>query len=199
VPALLQAFLRLVALKRLGVLLFVLVATLCATNTASAFEPAQTKTRAWGFELSFSNSSGLLTAATGGKHRGNRLAQSEVASDSLLAAEEIATIDTAAVRFSQNSVKGTFGNGTPLNDAIEALRAGGAEAGAKYSANPRIRAGWGALHTRQLLVFSQAGQQVPFRFATAAEIAAETSGPFNKLTTTAAQGWGQFITVRGGL
>jgi filamentous hemagglutinin len=105
------------------------------------------------------------------------------------------------VRFSQNSVKGTFSNGTPLNDAIEALRAGGAEAGAKY---PPIRVFEqdGALFTldnRRLLVFSQAGQQVPFRFATAAEIAAETGGPFNKLTTTAAQGWGQFITVRGGL
>jgi hypothetical protein len=84
---LLQAFVRLVALKRLGVLLFVLAATLCASSTASALEPAQTKTRVWDFQLPGNNSSGLLSLATGGKHEGNRLAQSEVASGSLLAAE----------------------------------------------------------------------------------------------------------------
>jgi hypothetical protein len=87
VPALLQAFVRLVALKRLGVLLFVLAATLCASSTASALEPAQTKTRVWGFDLAAHNSCGLLSAANSGKHQGNRLALSEVVSGSLLAAE----------------------------------------------------------------------------------------------------------------
>ena len=86
-PALLQAFLRLVALKRLGVLLFVLAATLCASSTASAFEHPQTKTRVRGFVCAEHNSDGLLSAATSGKHRENRSALSEVASDSLLAAE----------------------------------------------------------------------------------------------------------------
>ena len=42
-PALLQALVRLVALKRLGVLLFVLAATLCAITNASALGHAQTK------------------------------------------------------------------------------------------------------------------------------------------------------------
>jgi hypothetical protein len=87
VSAVLQAFLRLVALKRLGVLLFVLAATLCATSTASAIEPSQTKTRVWGFGLAEHNSDGLSTAATSGKHQGNRGALSELASGSLLAAE----------------------------------------------------------------------------------------------------------------
>jgi len=87
VPALRQAFVRLVALKRLGVLLFVLAATLCASSTASALEPARTKTRVWGFDFAEHNSDGLLSAATSGKHQGNRLALSEVASGSLLAAE----------------------------------------------------------------------------------------------------------------
>jgi hypothetical protein len=87
VPALLQAFARLVALKRLGVLLFVLAATLCASSPASALEPAQTKTRVWGFDFAEHNSDGLLSAATRGKHLGNRLALSEVASGCLLAAE----------------------------------------------------------------------------------------------------------------
>jgi hypothetical protein len=87
VPALLQAFARLVALKRLGVLLFVFAATLGASGTASALEPTQIKTRVWGFHFAEHNSDGLLSAATHGKHRGNRSALSEVASGSLLAAE----------------------------------------------------------------------------------------------------------------
>jgi hypothetical protein len=49
VPALLQVFLRLVALKRLGILLFVLAATLCTSSTASAIEPMQTKNTRLGF------------------------------------------------------------------------------------------------------------------------------------------------------
>ena len=60
-PVLLQAVTRLVALKRLGVLLFVLLATLCATNTASAHERLQTKTRVRNFELAEHHSHGLST------------------------------------------------------------------------------------------------------------------------------------------
>jgi hypothetical protein len=94
VPALLQAFLRLVALKRLGVLLFVLAATLCASSTASALEPTQTKTRVWGFDFAEHNSNGLLSAATHGKHQGNRVALSELASGSLLAAEGAGALES---------------------------------------------------------------------------------------------------------
>jgi RHS repeat-associated protein len=117
-----------------------------------------------------------------------------------IAAEGASTIDTAAVRFSQDSVKGTFRNGTSLSDAAAALRAGGPDAARAY---PPIRlfSQDGALFTldnRRLLVFSEAGLQVPFRMATDAEVAAEVAGQFTKFTTTAEQGWGQFITVRGG-
>jgi hypothetical protein len=49
------------------------------------------------------------------------------------------------------------------------------------------------LDNRRLLVFSEAGQEVPFRMATKAEIAKEWA---RKFSTTAEQGWGQFITVR---
>jgi hypothetical protein len=87
VPALLQAFLRLATLRWLGVLLCALAMTLGAASTASALEPAQTKTRIWGFGFAEHHSDGLLNAATRGKHRRNRLALSEVASGSLLAAE----------------------------------------------------------------------------------------------------------------
>jgi hypothetical protein len=93
------------------------------------------------------------------------------------------------------SVKGAFRNGTTLNEAADALRAGGAAAGAKFPAI-RLVEHEGQLFTldnRRLLVFSQAGQQVPFRMATEAEIAKEFA---NKFSTTSAQSWGQFITVR---
>lgn len=128
-PALLQAFLRLVALKRLGVLLFVLAATLCATNTASAFAPAQTKTRIGVFDLASDNSSGLLSVATGGKHQGIRSALSEVASGSLLAAEGAGAIakvelnigthaakQMAEREISESMIKMALKKGTPFID-----------------------------------------------------------------------------------
>jgi hypothetical protein len=104
-------------------------------------------------------------------------------------------IDPSLVRFSQDSVGSTFRNGNTLNDSIAGLRAGGAEAAANY---PPIRVfeHQGALYTldnRRLVVFSHAGQQVPFRMATEAELAKEFTGKF---TTTEAQGWGLFIEVR---
>jgi hypothetical protein len=75
------------------------------------------------------------------------------------------------------------------------LRAGGAEAASKF---PPIRLveHEGQLFTldnRRLLTFSLADQQVPFRMATVAEITKEW---VSKFTTTAAQEWGKFITVR---
>ena len=104
-------------------------------------------------------------------------------------------IDTAAVRFSQDSVAATFRNGTSLNEAAVALRVGGKEAASAY---PPIRlfernGSLFTLDNRRLLVFSEAGAQVPFRMATEAEIAKEFT---SKFTTTAAEGWGRFITVR---
>ena len=103
VPALLQTFLRLVALKRLGTLLFVLAATLCASSTASAFEHAQTKTRVWGFDFAEHNSSGLFRTASSGKHQENRLARAEEASGSLLAARAGAEATKLTIQFGKGA------------------------------------------------------------------------------------------------
>jgi hypothetical protein len=109
--------------------------------------------------------------------------------------EEGATIDTAAVRFTQDSVKGSFKNGTNINDAAAALRAGGADAASKYPPIRLVDHG-GQLFTldnRRLLVFSMAGQQVPFRMATQSEIAREW---VSKFTTTELQEFGRLVGVR---
>jgi len=82
----LQALLRLATLRWLGVFICALATLLATTSTASALEPAQAKTRVWGFDLVADNSSGLFRAASSGKHQENRLAQAEEASGSLLAA-----------------------------------------------------------------------------------------------------------------
>jgi hypothetical protein len=82
----LQALLRLATLRRLGVFICALATLLTATSTASALEPAQTKTRVWRFDFAEHNSVGLFRAASSGKHQGNRLAGAEEASGSLLAA-----------------------------------------------------------------------------------------------------------------
>jgi hypothetical protein len=106
VPALLQAFARLVALKRLGILLLILAATLCAASTASALEPTHTKTRVWGFDFAEHNSDGLFLPATSGKHQGNRVALSEVASGSLLAAEGAAVARAGALTAGRHAARG---------------------------------------------------------------------------------------------
>jgi len=82
----LQALLRLASLRWLGVFVCALATLLSAANSASALEPAQTKTRVWGFDFAEHNSFGLFGAASSGKHLGNRLARAEAASGSLLAA-----------------------------------------------------------------------------------------------------------------
>jgi hypothetical protein len=85
----LQALQRLATLKWLGVFIFALATLLTVANTASALEPAQTKTRVWDFDFAEHNSAGLFRAASSGKHQGNRLAGAEEASGSLLAAEGV--------------------------------------------------------------------------------------------------------------
>lgn len=194
-PAPLQVFLRLVALKRLGVLLFVLAATLCASSNASALEPSQTKTRVWGFDFAEHKSDGLFRAATSGKHQGNRVALSELASGSLLAAEGVATIDTAAVRFTQNSVGQTLRTGENINDVVAALKGPGGDALAKGFEPIRIfeqNGGLFSLDNRRLLIFSEAGREVPLVWATPGEVAAQGW----KFTATAEQAGGWFIRVK---
>ena len=87
-----QALLRLATLRWLGVFVCALATLLSATSTASALEPAQTKTRVWGFNFAEHNSVGLFRAATGGKHQGNQPAGAEEASGSLLAARGAAVL-----------------------------------------------------------------------------------------------------------
>jgi hypothetical protein len=50
-----------------------------------------------------------------------------------------------------------------------------------------------SLDNRRLAAFSAAGRPVPYRMATSQEVAKEWT---KKFTTTAEQGWGQYITVR---
>ncbi len=82
----LQALLRLASLRWLGVFVCALATLLATTSTASALEPAQTKTRVWGFELAGDNTVGLFRAASPRTHLENRSCSAEEASGSLLAA-----------------------------------------------------------------------------------------------------------------
>jgi 5-methylcytosine-specific restriction endonuclease McrA len=97
----LQALLRLAVLQRLGVFICALATLLAAANTASALEPAQTKTRVWGFDFAADNSSGLFLAATSGKHQGNCFARAEEASGSLLAVRGAAGGERAGKPFTR--------------------------------------------------------------------------------------------------
>ena len=104
-------------------------------------------------------------------------------------------IDASMVRFSQSSISSTFKSGVSISDVAAQLRGpAGTELAAQF---PPIRlvSQDGLLYTldnRRLAAFSAGNQALPYRMATEAEIAAEQF----KFTTTAEQGWGQFITVR---
>ena len=109
---------------------------------------------------------------------------------------EAGLIDTAAVRFTQNSIRSTFRNGESLTEVANALRGSGGDALASQFSPIRLIEKDGLLYTldnRRLAVFSAAGRDIPYRMATEAEILAEWS---SKFTTTQAQGWGRFITIR---
>jgi hypothetical protein len=101
----LQALLRLAVLHRLGVFICALATLLSATGNASALEPAQTKTRVWGFDFAEHNSAGLFRAATGGKHLVNRLAGAEEASDSLLAARGATALAKVELNIGKHAAK----------------------------------------------------------------------------------------------
>jgi len=107
-----------------------------------------------------------------------------------------AVIDTAAVRFTQSSVSGTFSNGRTLQSTIDALKGPGGDVLAGQIPAIRIFRGQnGLLYTldnRRLLVFSVAGRPIPFRWATADEVAAEAW----KWTATREQLEGWFIRVK---
>lgn len=105
-------------------------------------------------------------------------------------------IDTVAVRFSQDNIGAAFRSGGTIDDLARALRGPGGDQLAKQIPAIRLVEQDGLLFTldnRRLAAFSAAGRQIPYRMATAKEIAAEWT---RKFTTTAEQGWGQYITVR---
>ncbi|RYZ61783.1 MAG: hypothetical protein EOP08_13050 [Proteobacteria bacterium] len=93
-------------------------------------------------------------------------------------------------------MKGTFSDGTPIQATINALKGPGGDAVA--GSIPPIRIfedASGVLKTldnRRLLVFSEAGRQVPYVWATPAEVARDAF----KMTATPQQMSGWFIRVK---
>lgn len=105
-------------------------------------------------------------------------------------------MDTAAIRFNQSSVGRTLRTGENINDVVQALNGPGGDALAQGFEPIRIfKNGAGDLATldnRRLLIFSQAGREVPFVWASPAEVAAESW----KFTATPQQMGGWFIRVK---
>lgn len=134
----------------------------------------------------------------GNEHANWRALRGEGAGDDVAnipAAEGVATIETSVVRFTQSSVSQTLKTGENINDVIGALRGPGGEAIAKGFDPIRIFEQEGQLFTldnRRLLIFSQAGREVPFVWAAPGEVAAQSW----KFTATAEQGGGWFIRVK---
>ena len=116
--------------------------------------------------------------------------------DEIAVAAKGGFIDPSKVRFTQDSIGAAFKNGQSIDDVASALRGpGGADLAREFPAIRLVERD-GQLFTldnRRLATFSAGGQQVPYRMATPAEIAKEWGAKF---TTTAEQGWGQFISVR---
>jgi RHS repeat-associated protein len=109
--------------------------------------------------------------------------------------QEISTIRTDLVRFTQSSANQRLRTGENINDVIGALQGPGGEALAKGFEPIRIFEQNGRLHTldnRRLLIFSQAGRDVPFVWATPEQVAEESW----KFTATTEQAGGWFIRVR---
>jgi hypothetical protein len=101
-------------------------------------------------------------------------------------------IDPTSIRFSQSSVSPNFSAGGSIDDMAAGLRNGSVVPGDV----PQIRVfesngQWMTLDNRRLVAFQQAGVEVPYRLATAEEIAAEAW----KITTT---NGGTSITIRQG-
>ncbi|MEY2931243.1 MAG: hypothetical protein RL033_1992, partial [Pseudomonadota bacterium] len=144
----LQALLRLATLRWLGIFICALATLLSATGNASAIEPAQTKTRVWGFDSAEHNSTGLFRAASSGKHQGNRLARPEAASDSLLAARGAAPIArqiSPYVGKSAAEINKIIGG--PQRELLREFFGTGAEGAAQRAANFKVPGGL----TRQTL------------------------------------------------
>jgi len=104
-------------------------------------------------------------------------------------------IKTGDVRFTKSSISRTLSTGEDINDVIGELAAPGGDALAKSFTPIRIFEKDGllfSLDNRRLAIFSAAGRDVPFVWATAREIAAEAW----KFTATVEQRLGWFIRVK---
>jgi len=137
----------------------------------------------------------MIDAVREGAMVGILLAPGLTAAKPVLAAEEIATIDTATVRFTQSSVSQTRRTGENINDVVAELRGPGGDALAASFKPIRIFERGGALFTldnRRLLIFSQAGREAPFVWATPREIAKDAW----KFTATPDQAGGWFVRVK---
>ncbi|WLE97264.1 MAG: RHS repeat-associated core domain-containing protein [Candidatus Electrothrix communis] len=105
-------------------------------------------------------------------------------------------IDPSKVKFTQDSIGATFKNGQSIDDVARQLRSAGGDELAKKFPQIRLVEKDGMLYTldnRRLATFSAGGQKVPYRMATPKEIKKEWG---KKFTTTAEQGYGQYITIR---
>jgi hypothetical protein len=101
------------------------------------------------------------------------------------------TIDPNEVRFSQRSVSYRFRDGRTIDQLAEGLRIGAVKPAEVPPIRLVARGGrWFTLDNRRLEAFRRAGVEVPFREATAAEVAAEGW----KFTTT---NEGVSVVVRG--
>ncbi len=129
----------------------------------------------------FGEGSGISTTSSG----------SFVATEAASLADE-GFINPSSIRFSQNSVSPNFSAGGSIDDLAAGLRNGSVSP----ADVPQIRifesnGQWMTLDNRRLVAFQQAGVDVPYRLATAEEIAAQAW----KVTTT---NGGTSITIRGG-
>jgi RHS repeat-associated protein len=111
--------------------------------------------------------------------------------------EKAGTIETRLVRFSQDTVSPRFSTGQTLNETIEALSGPGGDAVAARIPPIKIFERGGNLYTldnRRLASFAAAGRRISYTLVDSADpaIAREIA---KKFTTTAAQGWGRFVTV----
>ncbi len=110
----------------------------------------------------------------------------------LLAAKGVRSIDPDVVRFSQDSIKGTFKNGGTVDDLAAGLRSGAIKPGDVPAIRVVERDGQlFTLDNRRLEAFRRAGVPIRYRYATPQEAASEAF----KFTT---RNGGQSVRVRGG-
>ncbi|MGH8018411.1 MAG: hypothetical protein ACREIA_08990 [Opitutaceae bacterium] len=151
------------------------------------------ETRTWDFFPQLAESRQENEPQVADSHQGFAVCGYELASGYAQAAETV--INPSAVRFSQNSIGATFKNGQSIDDVARALRGPGGDQLAAQFPPIRLVERNGQLFTldnRRLAAFSAADRPIPYRMATPAEAAKDSF----KFTTTAEQGWGQFIEVR---